>query len=49
MTISHLEIAGVPRPEIEIIVADDDEATKAASEFRGCGFIVTTEKVEVGA
>jgi hypothetical protein len=47
MTISHLE--SVPRPEIEIIVADDDEATKAASEFRGCGFIVTTEKVEVGA
>jgi hypothetical protein len=29
------------------IATDDNEATKAASEFRGCGFIVTTEKFEV--
>jgi hypothetical protein len=33
--------------EIQIMVADDAEAIRAASEFRGCGFIVTTEKVEV--
>ena len=38
-----------PRQRSRSSPQDDDEATKAASEFRGCAFIVTTEKLEVGA
>jgi hypothetical protein len=49
MTIDHLKNSWCPTAEIEIIVADDEEATRAASEFRARAFIVTTEKVEVGA
>jgi hypothetical protein len=41
MTIDHLKNSWRPTTEIEIIVADDDEATKAAFEVRGCAFIVT--------
>jgi hypothetical protein len=49
MTMDNSKNSWRPTTEIEIIAADDDEATKAASEFRGCAFIVTTEKLEVDA
>jgi hypothetical protein len=33
--------------EIEIVVAEDESAAVAASEFRACGFVVTAEQIEV--
>jgi hypothetical protein len=48
MTIDHLKNSWRATTEIEIIAAEDDEATKAASEFRGCAFI-GDEMLEVGA